>query len=78
MCFANAVFALANMGKATKYVVPQLAEALKDKDNNIRVSIIRVFETLGTDARTAVPSLIAILDDPDATVTYNAVQAYKT
>lgn len=72
----NVVFALGNMGKATKTVVPQLAAALKNKNNaSIRISIIRIFESLGKDARVAVPQLLEILNDPDGTVRYNAIQA---
>jgi hypothetical protein len=49
-------------------VVPALIEALKDKDNDIRVSAAIGLGTFGEQARDAIPALQAMKSDRDTRV----------
>lgn len=57
--------ALSKMAPHTKAVVPALTQALTDKHPQVRQNTINALIRLRTDARAAVPALIATMKDPE-------------
>ena len=70
---ATAVHALARIGPAC---IPSLAEALQNRDSNVRLGPISALAEmkLGPEMKTAVPALAAALQDGELDVCYAAAQ----
>ncbi len=59
---AMAAMALGKMGPSAKLAVPVLAEAVVDRDLNVRYYAAEALESVGPGAKAAVPALIKALD----------------
>jgi hypothetical protein len=59
----QAALALSKMAPASRAAVPELARALRDKEQLIRANATRALMRLGKEARPAVPALIEALAD---------------
>jgi HEAT repeat protein len=70
----RAAFALAQMGKNAKSAIPNLIDALKDPERDVRFTAGVALEKVGKDA---VPSLIVALKDPNPVVSEEAAVALK-
>ncbi len=56
-------------GKVTAAAVPALIAALKSPDREVRYEIVSLLQSLGPDARAAIPALIRMLRESD-TISY--------
>lgn len=61
--------------KPTAADVPALVMKLKDKDEKVRTEAAKYLESLGAEARAAIPALVEAFRDTSGNVRYYAVQA---
>ncbi len=62
-------------GTSNRSAVPELAQAVKARDAEVRTDAIHALQGMGENARPAVPALAAALGDPDERVRYAAAVA---
>lgn len=74
---ANACATLGSAGPRAAAAVPDLAEALKDRDVLVRSLAAYALGEIGTPARSAIPELKAALNDPDPSVISSAANAIR-
>ena len=72
--FANTRFvALGDIGEPAKTAVPELIQALRDGDQDIRANAAIALANIGAPARDAVPALIdALRDESERVCEYSA------
>ena len=58
------IFAVGSIGLDAAEAVPQLTEALKDTNADVRLAAVRALTNIGGPSKPAVPALKALLQDP--------------
>jgi hypothetical protein len=70
----EAVLALAELGDRAKEGIPDLAQAVLDKDRSLRLAALDALKKLAGDAKPAVPNLAKALSSMDAATRQKAIQ----
>ncbi|PSB22113.1 PBS lyase [Phormidesmis priestleyi ULC007] len=70
-----AISAIGEMGTDAKAAVPDLRNALKDSDEQVRQAAAKALGSIGVNAKAAVPDLINALNDPSKLVRVQTINA---
>ena len=70
-----AISAIAEMGADAKTAVPDLRNALKDADEEVRQAAAKALGSIGVDAKAAAPDLMNALNDPSEVVRVQTINA---
>ncbi len=70
-----AISAIGGMGTDAKAAVPDLRNALKDSDEQVRQAAAKALGSIGVNAKAAVPDLINALNDPSELVRVQTINA---
>lgn len=73
----DAAWVLGNLGSSAEFAVPALAEALSDKEWNVREASAKALGQIGPGARAAVPALEKALADETAQIRAAAAEALE-
>jgi HEAT repeat protein len=74
---AHIAFLLRGAREDAKPVIPALAEAVQDEDENVRLEVVHALEEFGPEARVAIPYLKEALKNRDPRISGQAADALK-